>query len=152
MANELAIGTADENGGWGGDILLTATGDFLVLVDTPGNPVASQQRLRRIVMTNPIGFDQYGNPVSRPDDLFNPWFGSGVRRALGQPLTATLAAWLQNQIFAGIAADPNFVTTPTPVVQPYIDGSGDGQLLLYVAATTTAGAIAVLPGEPIVFF
>ena len=148
MANEMAIGA----NGWSGDLVLTGTGDFLVLVDTHDNPSASQQRLARIILTNPIAFDPYGNATSRPDDIFNPWLGSGVRYALGKPLTPALVAWLQNHIKAAIAADPNFTTSPEPIVQPFVDGTGDGQILIYVQATTIQGFIAVLPSLALQYF
>jgi len=148
MANEIALG----NSGWGADISIGPTGDFVVIQDTPGNPAASLQRLTRIILTNPIGFDAYGNGISRPDDIFNPWLGSGARAAIGQPLTPALAAWLQNNILAAIAADSNFATSPAPVVTPYTDGTGSGQILLYVQAYTIQGEVAVLPAQALAFF
>jgi hypothetical protein len=148
MANELALGTT----GYGADISITPTGDFLVLVDTQDDPAASKQRLARIILTNPIGFDQFGNGVSRPDDLFNPWLGAGARYAIGKPLTPALITWLQNHIIAAIAADPNFTTSPPPIVQPFVDGTGNGQIYLYVQAITSQGYVAVLSSLPIQFF
>jgi len=152
LAREIAIGTTDATGGWSGDIVLSATGDFVVLVDTAANPVASAQRLNRIILTNPIQYDQYSNPIGRPDDIFNPWLGSGIRALLGLPLTPNLTTKIQNQLGAAIAADPNYATTPLPVIQPYVDGTGDGQILLYVQVTTILGYVVTLPSAPVQFF
>jgi hypothetical protein len=137
------------NSGYSSDIVLTATGDFLVLVDTPTDPAASIQRLNRIVLTDPLSYDADNNPAGRPDDLFNPWFGSGVRVAVGRPLTSALTAWIQNHVIAAIAADPNFSTIPAPSVTPYVDGTGDGQILLSITVSTMTGVIVVQPAQPL---
>jgi phage baseplate assembly protein W len=147
---EIAVGTS----GYADDLQFTATGDLLVLIDTPGNPAASLQRLARIILTNPTIRDAYGNPIGPPDDIFNPTFGSGARELIGQPLTGALVAELQGRIIAAIALDPNFATNPAPAVQVYTNGTNgaDGRIYVAVQCSTVSGQIFTLPAMALQLF
>ncbi len=138
---ELALGTT----GYGGGLQLQPNGDLLKVIDTPGNPAATQQRLARIILTNPLIKDAYGRPISRPDDLFNPTFGSGVRALVGEPVTPALTTQIQNQILMAIAQDPGIATNPAPVVTVLTDGNNDGYVLVSVTCYTVTGQIVTTP-------
>lgn len=135
--------------GYGGDLALTATGDLLKVVDSATSTAATYERLARIILTNPRLLDGYGNPLGRPDDLFNPTFGSGARALVGEPLTPALIAGMQTRILAAIAADPGIATNPAPQVTIESDGTGDGFLYVTVQCYTIVGQIVTLPSLPL---
>lgn len=138
--------------GWGGDLALTATGDLLKVVDTPTSVAATTQRLARIILTNPTLLDGYGNPIGRPDDIFNPQFGSGARALIGEAITPQLISAMQTRILAAIAADPGIATNPAPSVVVQTDGTGDGLLYVSVTCYTIVGQIITLPSLPLLPF
>lgn len=128
--------------GYGGDLSRTPDGDLLLAVDTPTYPAASIQRLARIIQTNPVVLGSDGTPVGRPDDLFNPTFGSGARASIGEPSLAVTDT-LQSHILAAIAADSSFAASPAPLV--VVTDLGGGFVAVDVSVTTIAGQLVTLP-------
>ena len=132
------------NNGWGGDMAVDATGDLVLAVDTPNNPVATQQRIYRLLMTSPQQFDPDTNaPCSVPDDLFAPSYGAGLRIQVGQMMTAGLIGNLESAIFAGLQTDPTIVSLPPPSVT--ITNAGSNTLQIDISATAVSGEIITIP-------
>lgn len=138
--------------GYGGDLALTPTGDLLKVVDTPGNPAATIQVLTRIILTNPMLTNSAGQNVARPDDLFNPWFGSGVRALVGEPVTPNLVGSIQARILKAISSYPGIRSNPSPVVNVFTDGQNDGQVYVSVQCTTVTGEIVTIPSLALQIF
>src|SRR5260370_16121295 len=105
------------NNGWNGDFSVDPTGDLVLAVDTPNNPIATQQRLYRLLMTNPRSFSQDANaPCSVPNDLFAPSYGAGLRLQTGQMMTGALVGKIESAIYAALQTDPTIVSSPPPTV------------------------------------
>lgn len=109
---ELTLGV----NGWNGDFVLTQTGDLALSIDTVSAANATQQRIVRLILTNPRLFDSSNNPIATPNDPFNPTWGAGIRALVGQMITPPLISGLQYRISSAILADPGVAASPPPVV------------------------------------
>lgn len=136
------------NDGWGGDFIIDATGDLVLAQDVPNSPIATQQRVYRLLMTNPRGFNQDTNaPSSPPNDLFAPSYGAGLRLATGEMMTAQLLGKIESSIYAGLQTDPTIVANPPPSVT--IQNMGSNVLQVNVSATAVNGEIVTIPSFPL---
>lgn len=128
-------------GGYGGDFELDpVTSDLLLVIDQPGNPAATLQRLTRLLLTNPRPRDVDQNAIGLPDDLFHPDYGAGLGAAVGENFTPQLVNGMKARILAALANDPYISITPKPIVTI----SQSGALL-----TVSLSCYTVL-GDPIV--
>jgi hypothetical protein len=132
------------NNGWGGDLATDETGDLVLAIDTPNNPIATQQRIYRLLMTSPRQSDQdLDEWCSIPDDLFAPTYGAGLRFQVGQMMTAGLIGQLESAIFAALQTDPTIVSLPPPSVT--ITNAGSNTLQIDISATAVSGEIITIP-------
>lgn len=143
----MSVGSVElyvDNGGWGGDLVLADNGDLLLAVDTLDNPVATQQRLLRLIMTNPAINDlSTGEPISEGDDLEFPWYGSGIRAEVGQMITTDLLARVQASVLTALGTDPFVVQSPSPVVTVTTDNKS--YIFLSVQVTLNTKRTVTLP-------
>lgn len=132
----------------GGDFELQANGDLVLAIDSGGSVTATEQRLYRLLTTNPRRFNDAGQPVSIPDDVFNPTYGAGLPALVGQPITAALIAQVKATILNALLNDPSISANPAPTVPvaPY------GTSMLIVGPITcmaVSGQIYTIPSFPL---
>jgi hypothetical protein len=138
---------AVSNNGWGGDFEIDATGDVVLATDIQNAPLATQQRLYRLIMTNPRLFDAFGNPISYPNDLFAPDYGAGVRALTGQMITPALTSAIQSHIMDALASDPTVAATPAPVVT--VAQAANNTVQVSVICTAVTGELITVPSFPL---
>jgi hypothetical protein len=126
---------------WNGDVGLTASGDWALLVDTSSAAPASEQKLVRISMTGPAVYDDQGNVIVRAGDKFAQSWGVGIARYLGKEIFSQQEADITNQYLQALADDPDFITTPTPVIVVLPETTSE-VLYVSVSVATVAGAVA----------
>lgn len=131
------------NNGWNGDFQIDATGDIILVQDQPSYPLATQQRLYRLLMMNPRLFDGAGNPISCGDDLFATDYGAGIRALTGQMITPAFIELLTQQIIDGLASDPDVVLSPLPTIN--VQNVGNNTVLIDVSCTIATGETVTLP-------
>jgi len=136
------------NNGWNGDFSVDSTGDLILAADVPNSPIATQQRVYRLLMSNPRSFNEATNaPVSIPTDLFAPGYGAGLRMSTGQMMTANLLGEIESSIYAGLATDPTIVNSPAPIVT--IKNAGNGVLQINLSCTAVSGETINIPSFPL---
>lgn len=110
---------------YGGDYVLTPTGDWAIVQDTPSNPAASIQRIIFLLFTNPSLTNAQGTGTTPPDDICFPGYGAGLRMFVGYPLTTANTDTIVRQIMSGLADSPFVSQNPAPTVTltPQSDGS-----------------------------
>ena len=101
---------------YGGRLQFAPNGDLALKVDTTDAADASRQRLECMLMLSPTMQDVDGVSIGSPDDWFNPHYGAGLPRVIGQPNTPTLVNGIRSRILAALAADPEIAQTPPPTV------------------------------------
>lgn len=131
---------------WGSDYQLTATGDLAVLQDTVQDPIATKQRIIRLIQMIPIAKDDFGNILSTPDDMFNPTYGSGIRTLLGQLPIQSLVHGIQTRILAALALDPFIVSAPSPIVDVALNPTA-GFLTITLTCTAITGQPITIPPQ-----
>src|SRR5580692_7342227 len=119
------------NGGWGGDLVVADNGDIALAIDTLANPIATQQRMLRLILTNP------------GDDLQYPWYGSGIRESIGAMITPALLSGFKARITQALATDPGIVSNPAPVVSVTTDNIAS--VFIVVSVTLKSGQQLPLP-------
>lgn len=133
----------------GGDFMLQANGDVVLIADTATAAESTTQRLIRLILTNPRILLPGGQPTEA-DDICNPGWGAGARASVGQPNTAELRAIIQAQILAGILTDPAIAAIPAPSVTvtdaPQL---GPYMVLVDVHCETVTGEIVTIPSLPL---
>lgn len=128
---------------YGGALAFQPNGDLVLSQDVPGNSQATYERILRIILTNPTITDASGVPIGRPDDLFHPAFGSGVRAAVGEPFTPSLVAQVTSRIVAALTSDASIASVPPPTVSMVQLSPGTIQLI--VSCTSVLGEALTLP-------
>jgi hypothetical protein len=134
---------------YGGTLSIGANGDIAISQDTPGSPQATFERVLRIVMTNPIQFDDTGAPVVAPDNLFDTGFGAGVKDSIGENFTTALQKGVNSRIIAACNADPYIVNNSTSVV--WTQGQLPGEWSLVLSFTPVGGQPFTSPPIPFPF-
>ncbi len=126
---------------YGGDLSWTSRGTPQMVVDTPGSPLATQQRVQVLCMTAPRLFDVNGVGVGRPDNFFYPDRGGGLRAIVGSnPVPADLDK-MRARILAGLADDDGIAATPPPSVT--VSSQGPTLVVSVVCYATTGDRIEV---------
>jgi phage baseplate assembly protein W len=107
---------------WGNDTQFSASADDLQV----DGPLELEQRILRGLLTNPL------------DDPFNPTYGAGLGRHIGQPLTPERYGEIQSDILSVVLREPDVQKLPAPVVTLQADQAGgfDSATLNYVYAPT----------------
>ena len=107
---------------WGQDTQFSASADDLQV----DGPLELEQRILRGLLTNPL------------DDPFNPTYGAGLGRHIGQPLTPERYGEIQSDILSVVLREPDVQKLPGPAVtvQPDQAGGFDSATLSYVYAPT----------------
>lgn len=145
------LGNVEFDQAWGQDFILTPQGDLKVINDRDDNGRATQQRIERLIMTCPTLKDASGNKLARADDIFNPNYGAGVRRAVGSLITNDLINRITSQIIAGLSADPGIAQNPPPSVS--VSDGGNGLLIVGpIQVTTVIGQVVTVPSRPLQVF
>jgi hypothetical protein len=119
------------NGGWGGDLVIADNGDIALAIDSLSNPLATQQRLIRLILTNP------------GDCLQFPWYGSGIRESIGAMITQALLASFKARITQALGTDPGIVANPAPVVPVTTDNVAS--VFIDVSVTLQTGLALAIP-------
>ena len=101
---------------YGGRLQFAPNGDLALKVDTTDSADASRQRLECMLMLSPTMQDVDGVSIGSPDDWFNPHYGAGLPRAIGQANVPTLVNGIRSRILLALAADPEIAQTPAPTV------------------------------------
>lgn len=96
---------------WGGDLVLTNTGDLLVAT----NFDEIRQFVSRVLLTNPSITLPNGLWIP-PDYNEEPTFGLGLPRSIGRTYTATQLQTMQNAALAACYDCPSVATIPAPRV------------------------------------
>ena len=133
---------------WGADFALTPTGDLQLLTDTVSSPAATQQRCVRLIQYVPLMDNDAGIPITEPDDIFNPKYGSGIRTLIGQNPTSDLLAGIRTRVLAALAIDPYITSFPAPVVT-VVAGPNNGIVTVSISCTTTTGQPVTIPPQQI---
>jgi hypothetical protein len=141
-------GYVDAQRPFGSDYVQTATGDLALLQDSPNNPVATIQRIQRMIQSIPILRDAAGNAISVPTDRFNVKYGSGAPALVGQNPTPSLESQFRSRILAGLALDPYILPSPPPVVV-VSSSPGSGFVVDRVTCTTITGQVVTTPPQQI---
>jgi hypothetical protein len=146
------VEVAMTNGGWGGDLVLTPTGDLALLQDTAQAAPATAQWVARLILTTPILFDSSGNRISRADDMFNETFGAGVRALIGQPISPSLLNGIKSRILNAMAQNPEIAQNPPPPVN--VSDMGNGFVLIQGDSSgnicyTVTGQAVPFPATPL---
>lgn len=115
----------------GGDFQLQPNGDLVLAIDTNGATPATQQRLYRLLTTNP------------GDDLFNPQYGAGLPALVGQPTTAASIAQLRAKILSALLSDPSVASSPAPSIT--IQPVGTNALRISITCYGVNGQIYTIP-------
>lgn len=104
------------NGGWGGDLVLSSTGDLQLSYDLPDDARATMERIQRVLNTNPRQWDGFGSVISRGDDQFHPDFGAGLPSQVDELPTEQLLTFVQGQVLKGLLGDSSISPSPPPLV------------------------------------
>jgi hypothetical protein len=142
------VGYSDALRPWGMDFTINPNGDLAILSDTPTSPVATTQRIIRLLQYLPLLFNDAGSPITTPDDLFNPFYGAGVRAVIGQNPTTDVISGVRTRILKGLATDPYIRNTPAPTVT-VVSGGGNALLTITVSCTTSTGQPVTIPPQQI---
>jgi hypothetical protein len=110
------VGSTDILCSYGGDISFDAFGKLQTVRDTPGNPAATQQRITVILMQSPRLFDLEQAAVGRPDDLFHPDLGAGLRAIVGQRPMQSLEDGVKARVMSALSLDTAIAQSPAPIV------------------------------------
>jgi hypothetical protein len=102
---------------WGGDLVVSASGDLQVatVADT------STQQILRALMTNPA-LQIQGEPAATADYADHPDWGAGLPRRIGSNLNVAV---IQGAIRTCMYGFPSVARTPAPTidVQPFNNGA-----------------------------
>jgi|SRR5579875_471939 hypothetical protein len=128
---------------YGGDLSLDETGDLVLIEDDPQNPAATIQRLNRLILQSAILYDDVGNPISVPDDIFNPTVGANLTTIIGEMATPSLFRQVQSQVTAALYTDPYVASQPPPSFS--FVNLGNGYVAMSVSVYLTTGVSVALP-------
>lgn len=95
----------DSNHFWGQDTAFSASGDDL----TADGALELEQRILRGLLTNPL------------DDPFNPTYGAGLGRYIGQALTPEKYAEIRAGIMKVVLTEPDVQKAPLPDIEYQAD-------------------------------
>ena len=112
------------NGGWGGDLVLSPSGDLQLSYDTADVPEATFERISRLINTSPRLFSDSGAPISAGDYPGQPNWGAGLPAEVDELSTSALALAIQQRILNGLSQDSSISPVPPPqVVVQVIDAA-----------------------------
>jgi hypothetical protein len=123
------------NGGWGGDLVVADNGDIALAIDSLTNPIATQQRILRLILTNP------------GDCLQFPWYGSGIRESIGAMISTKLLSDFNARITQALATDTGIEKNPAPIVSV----TTDNVALVFIDVSVALKSGQQLPIPTIVF-
>lgn len=138
-----AIGNVEVALVYGQDLQIDATGDIVLNFDAPNAPNATQQRIYRLILQAAILYDTNQDPLTYPDDVFNPLRGAGLGVHVGEPVDYTLASTMKSRIMSALSSDPDIVQTPAPIVN--VTDLGGGQTQIDVSVNTIYGQTVTIP-------
>lgn len=137
MANATpTVGSTDVLMPYGGDLIFDSSGRLQVVRDTPGSPLATQQRITVILMQSPRLFDLEQVATGRPDDLFNPDLGAGLGAIVGERPLPALDAGVKARVIKALAEDAAIASSPAPTITTQSVGN---TYIVTVTAYTISG-------------
>lgn len=126
----------------GGDFSLASNGDLVLAVDVPNDPAATEQRIIRLILTNPR-IQLADGQFTTPDDICNTDYGSGARALVGQPITDSLERAFQARIFKALSEDPTIASSPVPTV--LVTRTGTYTVSVSIKCFAVTGEVIVIP-------
>lgn len=140
MSREVALS-------YGGDFVLDATGDLLLVDDADGEWAALQQRVIQMLLTSPQLADGSGNVIpGSADDVFNPTAGAGLRRSIGNLENNALLAEIEARVMDNLALDPDVAPYPAPQLEFVVYPNG---VVANLSLTAIDGQNVVFPPIPL---
>lgn len=131
----------------GGDFILDATGDLLLADNSdPNNPVATTQRIQRMLSTVSRQLDVDGTPQTTPGDIFNPDYGVGEPALVDGNIDDNYVARLTALIEQGLANDPTIAPIPPPTVS--VTYTSNSLTVLIECTDITGQTVTVGPLQP----
>ena len=112
---------------WGNDTGFSASGDDL-LAD---GALELEQRILRGLLTNPL------------DDPFNPLYGKGIGRYIGQALTPEKRTQIQADIMSVVMIEPDVQKIPLPNITYQADNNSYLSATISYIYTPTGQARAI---------
>lgn len=122
---------------YGGDIGFSATGDYQLATSRD----LSIQRVVRGMLTNNEVDDTEGNVISPPDDVFNPNYGQGMGRLIGQPATNQTQNLAESKARGALVVEPTVDQTIDPTVQ-FATDVNSGAMFMRLEYGTIEGEVA----------
>lgn len=133
------IGATDIACPYGGDVSFDSAGRLQTVRDIPGDPAATKQRIEVILMQSPRPSDLEQNAIGRPDDLFNPDLGAGLRAIVGLRALSSLEAGVKSRTLKSLALDEAIAQAPAPTVS--VTSSGPNYIVSVTAFTNDGSKI-----------
>jgi len=145
MPQSHATGATDFLCPYGGGITFDASGSPVLVRDTDTAALATQQRIEVLLFTSPRLFDLDGIGVGRPDDLFHPDYGAGLRALVGRNPSPLVDAGVKARILKALSDDSAVVSSPPPTVTAV---SVENRYYVVVTAFTTRGVPFTISRSP----
>lgn len=123
------------NNGWNGDCSQDATGDVVLAIDVDNNPIASEQRMYRLFMTNP------------GDDIVSSFWGGGLRKHVGKNITSNLIGEIEYDLIDSLQVEDTLVNDPPPSVT--VQNMGNSVVQIGCKATSKNGYVVTVPAFPL---
>ena len=117
-------------------MLFDAQGHLVTVRDTSLSADATTQRIIVLILTSPRLISVDGVATGRPDDLFHPDFGAGLRVSVGALPYPALVSGIRARILKALASDGAIASAPAATVDVVSNGA---QLVVNVTAYTNAG-------------
>jgi hypothetical protein len=157
MSTTYTGGSVEVDLPYGGDFSYDSTGDLILAIDAPGNPgnpVATNQRLVRLILSSPNLVGANGKPIGYADDIFHPNWGAGMRAYVSENFSPQTLQKLANNIRQQLAQDYAVAASPSPTVTltmvtttaatlqiVYYDTDGEKQTLPTINLTPSAATV-----------
>ena len=145
---------------WNGDFSLQANNDLVLALDPIGAPLATTQRVTRLLYTNPRIPNAAGTGyLSAGDDMFHPSYGVGLPARVGsmfpggvvanrQQISSALAA-IQAMAARGLSTDPSILQNPPPTASVNPDATNISQVDVNITCSALNGQVIVVPSLPV---
>lgn len=130
---------------YGGAAAWTSQGAPVLVKDTPASPAATKQQVTVLVMQSPRLIDVNGVGAGRPDNVFYPDRGGGLRAIVGSnPLPRFINA-MKYRILSALGTKPSVALSPAPSVNTV---SQDATLAVLVSCYTANGNLIQVSQSP----
>lgn len=128
---EIFLSYPDNPNGLGGDFVIDDTGDLLLAIDAPNYPIATEQRIIRLLLTNLNG------------DIFNPTWGIGLPSQVDTNFGPNSINQLKALINNWLSVDNGVAPSPPPSI--IINQINFNTVTISISFTTPTNTIIILP-------